>query len=132
MHGSTGGGWKRNATASPRQSPTQPTSYGDLDSDYVFVNLWGGRRGQPLTYDTVHDLVERLRRRTGLDFDPHWFRHGYATGLLRAGAPVEVVSKLLGHASVTTTSATYAHLDVEDARRALTRAGWFTDPQGRG
>jgi hypothetical protein len=26
MHGSTGGGWKRNATASPRQSPTQPTS----------------------------------------------------------------------------------------------------------
>jgi hypothetical protein len=26
MPGSTGGGWKRNATASPRQSPTQPTS----------------------------------------------------------------------------------------------------------
>ncbi len=26
MHGSTGGGWKRNATASPRQSSTQPTS----------------------------------------------------------------------------------------------------------
>lgn len=26
MHGSTGGGWKRNAPASPRQSPTQPTS----------------------------------------------------------------------------------------------------------
>ena len=41
------------------------------------------------------------------------------------------MSKLLGHASVTTTSATYAHLDVEDARRALTRAGWFTDPQVR-
>jgi hypothetical protein len=26
MHGSTGGGWKRNASASPRQSPTQPSS----------------------------------------------------------------------------------------------------------
>jgi len=26
MHGSTGGGWKRNAPASPRQLPTQPTS----------------------------------------------------------------------------------------------------------
>lgn len=25
-HGSTGGDWKRNATASPRQPPTQPTS----------------------------------------------------------------------------------------------------------
>ena len=27
-HGSTGGDWKRNATASPRQPPTQPTSAG--------------------------------------------------------------------------------------------------------
>lgn len=27
MHGSTGGGWKRNAWASPRQPQTQPTSY---------------------------------------------------------------------------------------------------------
>ena len=26
MHGSTGGGWKRNASASPRQLPTQPSS----------------------------------------------------------------------------------------------------------
>ena len=26
MHGSTGEGWKRDATASPRQSPTQPCS----------------------------------------------------------------------------------------------------------
>ena len=24
--------------------------YGDLDSDYVFVNLWGHPRGYPLTY----------------------------------------------------------------------------------
>ena len=41
-----------------------------------------------------------------------------------------MVSKLLGHASVTTTSQTYSHLEVEDARRALTRAGWFTDAPG--
>ena len=101
--------------------------YGDLDSDYVFVNLWGGRRGQPLTYDSVYDLVGRLRQRTGVVFEPHWFRHGYATGLLRAGVPVEVVSKLLGHASATTTSQIYGHLDVEDARRALQQAGWLAD-----
>jgi hypothetical protein len=29
MHGSMGGDWKRNAMASPRQPPTQPTSDGD-------------------------------------------------------------------------------------------------------
>jgi integrase/recombinase XerD len=49
--------------------------YGDLDSDYVFVNLWGRPHGHPLTYPAVYDLVRRLRRRTGIDFDPHWYRH---------------------------------------------------------
>ena len=100
--------------------------YGDLDSDYVFVNLWAGRHGRPLTYAAVYDLVGRLRRRTGIDFDPHWCRHTYATGLLRAGTPVEVVSRLLGHASVTTTVEVYGHLSVEDARQSLEQAGWFT------
>ena len=99
--------------------------YGDVDSDYVFVNLWGGPHGRPLTYAAVHDLVKRLRRRTGVQFDPHWFRHTYATGLLRAGVPVEVVSRLLGHASVTTTVGVYGHLGVEDARDALVAAGWL-------
>jgi integrase/recombinase XerD len=101
--------------------------YGELDSDYVFVNLWGEPHGHPLTYAAVYDLVKRLRRRIGLDFDPHWLRHTYATGLLRAGTPVEVVSKLLGHASVTTTVEVYGHLSVEDARRVLEQAGWFAD-----
>jgi len=101
--------------------------YGELDSDYVFVNLWGGRVGSPLTYPAVYDLVRRLRSRTGIDFDPHWLRHTYATGLLRSGVPVEVVSSLLGHASVATTSATYAHLTVADTRAALTRAGVLTE-----
>jgi integrase/recombinase XerD len=101
--------------------------YGDLDSDYVFVNLWAEPRGHPLTYAAVYDLVKRLRRRTGVEFDPHWYRHTYATDLLRKGTPVEVVSKLLGHASVTTTSEVYGHLGVEDARVVLEKAGWFTD-----
>jgi site-specific recombinase XerD len=51
------------------------------------------------------------------------FRHTYATGLLRRGVAVEVVSKLLGHASIGTTGDTYSHLSIEDARRALVAAG---------
>lgn len=102
------------------------SEYGALDSDYVFVNLWGGRRGQPLSYPAVYDLVGRLRARTGIMFGPHHFRHTYATWLLRRGAGVESVQQLLGHASITTTIDTYGHLDVEDARRTLQAAGWFT------
>jgi site-specific recombinase XerD len=100
--------------------------YGQIDSDYVFVNLWGGHAGQPLSYPAVYDLVLRLRRRTGIDFDLHWCRHTMATRLLRDGVPVEVVSKILGHASITTTLAVYGHLTAEDARKALEAAGWFT------
>ena len=37
------------------------------------------------------------------------FRHSYATELLRRGVAVEVVAKLLGHTSITTTSDTYAN-----------------------
>ena len=105
--------------------------YGDLDSDYVFVNLWACPHGHPLAYPAVYDLVRRLRRRSGIDFDPHWWRHTAATRLLRDGVPIEVVSKLLGHADITTTLAVYGHLSVEDARRVLEAAGWFAEGQVR-
>jgi integrase/recombinase XerD len=105
--------------------------YGALDSDYVFVNLWGHPRGHPLTYPAVYDLVGRLRRRTGIAFGPHQFRHTYATWLLRRGAGMESVQQLLGHASITTTIDTYGHLTVEDARQTLQAAGWFTGREVR-
>jgi integrase len=100
--------------------------YGGIDSSYVFVNLFAGPRGHAWSYPAVYDLVLRLRAKTGIDFDPHWFRHSAATRMLRDGVPVEVVSKVLGHSSVAITSAVYGHLTAEDARRALEAAGWFS------
>jgi integrase/recombinase XerD len=100
--------------------------YGNIDSDYVFVVLWAQPRGQAWSYRAAYDLVQRLRTRTGITFDPHWFRHSAATRWLRDGVSIEIVSELLGHSSVTTTSATYGHLTAEDARAALEKAGWFT------
>lgn len=97
--------------------------YGELDCDYVFVNLWGGSIGTPWRYWNVTDLVTRLRERSGVAFSAHAFRHTYATGLLRRGVPAEVVQKLLGHASITTTTETYQHLEIEDIRRVLDTAG---------
>ena len=100
--------------------------YGGIDSSYVFVNLFAGPRGHAWSYPAVYDLVLRLRAKTGIDFDPHWFRHSMATRMLRDGVPVEVVSKVLGHSSVAITSAVYGHLTAEDARKALEAAGWFS------
>ena len=100
--------------------------YGGTDSDYVFVNIWAEPKGQAWSYAAAYDLVTRLRAKTGLDFDPHWFRHSAATRWLRDGVSVEVVSKLLGHSSAATTSAIYGHLTAKDARAALEKAGWLT------
>lgn len=99
--------------------------YGDLDCDFVFVNLWSGQRGAPWRYWNVTDLVERLRRRSGVHFTVHMLRNTYATNLLRRGVGPEVVQKLLGHASITTTISTYAHLSVDDVRRSLEQSGWL-------
>ena len=104
------------------------TEYGALDSDYVFVNLWGEPFGRPLRYDAVAKLVTRLRERTGIAFSPHMFRHTRATELICSGVPIEVVSKMLTHRSVTTTSDTYVHLNVEDVRAELVRSGIWSEP----
>jgi len=100
--------------------------YGGIDSDHVFVSIWAEPKGHAWTYQAAYDLVLRIRARTGIAFGPHWFRHSAATRWLRDGVSVEVVSTLLGHSSVTTTSAIYGHLTAEDARAALEKAGWFT------
>ncbi|WP_344656723.1 tyrosine-type recombinase/integrase [Catenulispora subtropica] len=98
--------------------------YGDLDSDFVFVNLWRGHPGAAMTYSAVSDLEARLQAATGVDdFTWHTLRHSYATRLLRADVPIEVVAELLGHASSQTTRSTYAHLTLNDYRRALLEHG---------
>lgn len=104
------------------------TEYGDLDSDYVFVNLFAQPLGSPLRYDAVAKLVARLRARTGIEFTPHVLRHTRATELVRAGVPIEIVSAMLTHRSVVTTSQTYVHLGVEDVRAELVRAGIWSAP----
>lgn len=108
------------------------TEYGDLDSDYVFVNLFAEPFGSPLRYDAVAKLVARLRAMTGIAFSPHVLRHTRATELIRAGVPIEIVSKMLTHRSVVTTSQTYVHLGVEDVRAELVRAGvWSAQPEAQ-
>jgi len=97
--------------------------YGAIDSDYVFVNLWAGRVGAPMTYAAVHEMVGRIRAHTGVDFTLHMLRHTYATELIRSGVAIELVARLLTHSSSTTTSQIYVHLDVADVRAALQRAG---------
>ena len=53
--------------------------YGDCPSDYVLINIWAEPKGQAWSYQAAYDLVLRLRARTRIDFDPHWYRHSAPT-----------------------------------------------------
>jgi integrase/recombinase XerD len=97
--------------------------YGDLDSDYVFVNLWGGQVGAAMSYANVTEIVARTRARVGFHFTVHMLRHTYATLARRGGVPMEVISALLTHRSLQTTSDIYVHSTAEDLRGELERAG---------
>jgi hypothetical protein len=104
------------------------TEYGELDCDYVFVNLWADPVGRPLRYQAVAKLVERLRTATGVWFTPHMLRHSRATELIRGGVPIKVVATLLTPRSVATTSDASVHLTAEDVRAELVRRGiWDAD-----
>lgn len=94
---------------------------GDDLSDYVFVNLWDGRVGSPMTYNNVMDLFNRLKRKTGIAIHPHLFRHTHATELINDGVGMAYVQKRLGHASVQTTINTYVHVSNEDMKRELSQ-----------
>jgi len=96
------------------------TEYGDLDSDFVFVNLWGEPFGARMTYQGVRSMLATLQRRTGITFTSHMLRHSFATDLLNGGARKELVQALLGHASVQTTDV-YDHRSAEDLRSELSR-----------
>lgn len=90
----------------------------DVDSDYVFVNIWEGQVGLPITYSTVNELFRQLEKKTGIKANPHLFCHTHATELIRQGWDLAHVQKRLGHASVQTTINTYAHLTDDDLKRA--------------
>jgi len=59
---------------------------------------------------------KRQCKRCGVksSFTPHALRHYFATHCLRNGAPIQVVSRILGHASIAITVDTYTHIDKEE------------------
>lgn len=78
-------------------------------SDLVFPGVEGGR----MWYGRFNTLIwKRAVEKSGIGKSPniHDLRHSYASWLLAAGAPLNVVQAKLGHEDIKTTVAVYGHL----------------------
>jgi site-specific recombinase XerD len=75
----------------------------------------GGKRMHPYS---INAMFDRLRLNYGFErnFQPHNLRHAFATDLIRNGAPVQDVSKMLGHVKLETTQI-YTRLLPMDLKR---------------
>ena len=77
----------------------------------------------------VHNLEKTLRRaclRVGVrPFTPHQLRHLYATHMLRNGAKLEIVSRVLGHAGVGVTADIYRHVAMAEVHEEHLRFAPF-------
>jgi integrase/recombinase XerD len=65
-----------------------------------------------ITVNRVEQIMHEAARSAGLEkrVTPHLLRHSKTTDLLENGAPIELVSKMLGHSSVAITSKVYSHV----------------------
>ncbi len=84
--------------------------YPEVESDYVFVNIWSGEIGMPMNPTVLNTMFSRLSLKTGIKVYPHLLRHCYATRLLKSGMSADRVRHLLGHTSVQTTLDVYSHV----------------------
>lgn len=78
--------------------------------------------GSPMDASAVDRAYHAARERAGLPNVPwHFLRHFAATALLAAGEDLFTVSRVLGHASVATTSNYYGHVQPSMLQRSADR-----------
>ncbi len=93
----------------------------DRETPLFLRRAWEGDRAR-WHPEQARKCVAKVAARAGLPeagkhITPHALRHSYAIDLLRAGAPVPVVSKLLGHSSIAVTGRYLDHFALEEMAR---------------
>lgn len=83
------------------------------ETDFVFTQ----DDGQPIRPDSITQWLAGFSERHGLPhINPHAFRHTAASVMITHGTDVVTVSKMLGHAKVSTTEDIYSHV-IEDSKQ---------------
>ncbi len=93
--------------------------------------IFAQENGDPIPPQRVTARFRQLVAETGLPrIRLHDLRHGQASLMLAAGVPMAVVSKRLGHSSISITSDTYSHL-LEGVGREAAEAAMRLVPRTR-
>ena len=87
-----------------------------LQTEYVIAT----NTGQIVQNGAFQNMLNRMLKQLDIPHvGIHSLRHTFATNLIHSGIDVKVVSKLLGHASVSITYNTYVHTSMDDAISAV-------------
>ncbi len=78
------------------------------------------KNGVKINVDYISKRFKKALMNTGLDksIHLHSLRHSFASNLIKEGANIYLVSKLLGHSKVSTTEI-YSHVRTEDLRKSI-------------
>ena len=83
------------------------------ENDYIFKQ----DDGQPMRPDSITQWLRKFAERHGLPhINPHAFRHTAASVMIVQGTDIVTISKMLGHAKVSTTEDIYSHV-IEDSKQ---------------
>lgn len=89
----------------------------NVDTNFVFIKLSGINKYKPMEYQDVVSLFNRLKKKTGLNVNPHMLRHSSLTELKRLGWKGEFLRIRAGHKNIQTTLQMYIHPSDEDLRK---------------
>lgn len=88
------------------------------DSEYLFVRTTNGNG--KLTTRTVQNIITKLGNMIGVDgVHPHQLRHTVATELAKKEMPINLVQKMLGHTSSSTTTGYYVKAEEEQLEKEI-------------
>src|SRR6516165_6221217 len=91
------------------------------ESDFLLVNLFREPMGAPMRPDAINEVIAACARRAGIEHvTPHRLRHAFGSNLADAGAGLDEIAALMGHASMSS-SQVYLHPDPARLREAVDR-----------
>lgn len=98
-------------------------------SEFVFTSQESGSEGEGLSPDGISEMFDRYKSDLGLTgkCSPHQWRHRKLRRFTQDGMPLNLVSQIAGHRSVSVTSDFYGMFAMAELQNAYDR--WNDEPQ---